>query len=85
MSNKKLNIMSLSMDPDMQDKLKRFATQKEVSVSKLVRDLVDKYLVSEEDVVPVIIKIPLHLKGDAENLQKWLDAKTAALVQALCG
>jgi len=83
MSNKKLNIMSLSVEPEMQDKLKRFAKAKEVSVSKLVRDLVDKYLVAEEDVIPVILKIPQKLKGDQENLQKWMDTKSAAIVKAL--
>jgi hypothetical protein len=85
MSNKKLNIMSLSMEPDMQEKLKRHAKQKEVSVSKLVRDLVDKYLVADEDVTPVLLKIPNQLKGERENLQKWLETKASALVKALCG
>lgn len=81
--NKKLNIMSLSVEPEMQDKLKRYAKTRDVSVSKLVRDLVDKYLVAEEDVIPVILKIPTKLRGDAENLQKWMDMKSAAIVKAL--
>jgi hypothetical protein len=80
---KKLNIMSLSVEPEMQDKLKRFAKAKEVSVSKLVRDLVDKYLVAEDDVIPVILKIPNKLKGDQESLQKWMEQKSAAIVKAL--
>lgn len=81
--NKKLNIMSLSVEPEMQEKLKRYAKVRDVSVSKLVRDLVDKYLVAEEDVIPVILKIPTRLRGDQENLQKWIDTKGAAIVKAL--
>ena len=80
--NKK-HIMSLSMEPDLQNKLKTFAKVKEVSVSKIIRDLVDKYLVIEDDIIPVILKIPTRLKGDRENLQKWLDVKAEAIAKAL--
>lgn len=83
MPNKKLNIMSLSIEPEMQDRLKKIAKAKGVSVSKMIRDLVDKFLVVDEDSIPVILKIPLHMKSEPESLQKWLDAKTAAIVKAL--
>jgi antitoxin component of RelBE/YafQ-DinJ toxin-antitoxin module len=83
MSNKKLNIMSLSIEPEMQDRLKKVAKAKGVSVSKMIRDLVDKYLVVDDDSIPVILKIPSHMKGEPESLQNWLDAKTAAIVKAL--
>lgn len=75
--------MSLSVEPEMQDKLKRHAKTRDVSVSKLVRDLVDKYLVAEDDVIPVILKIPTKLRGDQENLQRWMDTKSSAIVKAL--
>lgn len=84
MTTKKNNIMSLSLDPDTQDKLRLHAKQKtNGNVSKLIRDMVDKYLVADDDVIPVIIKIPIHLKGDQENLQKWLETRTQAVVKAL--
>ncbi len=81
--NKKLNIMSLSVEPEMQEKLKKYAKSKDISVSKLIRDLVDKYLVAEDDIIPVILKIPTKLKGDPENLQKWMETKSSAIVKAL--
>lgn len=81
--SKKLNIMSLSVEPEMQAKLKIYAKARDVSVSKLVRDLVDKYLVVEDEFIPVILKIPTKLRGDTENLQKWIDTKSAAIVKAL--
>lgn len=82
--SKKANIMSLSLDQDTQDKLKCHAKQKtNGNVSKLIRDLSDKYLVVEDDVIPVILKVPLHLKGDADNLKQWLDVKVGGIVKAL--
>jgi hypothetical protein len=36
--NKKSNIMSLSVEPEMQDHLKKEAKKKGISVSKLMRD-----------------------------------------------
>jgi len=81
---KKNNIMSLSLDPDTQDKLRLHAKQKtNGNVSKLIRDMVDKFLVIEDDVIPVILRIPLHLKGDQENLKIWLDSRVTAVINAL--
>ncbi len=81
---KKSHIMSLSLDPDTQEKLKLYARQKtNNNVSKLIRDLVDKYLVCEDDVIPVILKIPVDLKGDSDSLEKWLKARSSAIVKAL--
>ena len=39
-NNKKPNIMSLSMDIEIQDLLKKVAKKRNISVSKLVRDMV---------------------------------------------
>ncbi len=81
--NKTKNILSLSMEPEMQELLKKHAKKKGISVSKLVRDLVEKFLVTDEEVVPVILKIPNQLKGNEEALQKWMDARSNAIVKAL--
>lgn len=82
--NKKSNIMSLSVEPEMQEHMKAVAKKKQVSVSKLVRDLVEKYLpANEDDVNVVILKIPGELKGHPEDLRKWLDVRTNGIVKAL--
>ncbi len=82
--NKNKNILSLSGFPsEMQDYLDKCAKKKGITRSKLLRDLVDKYLVLDEDVIPVILKIPAALKGDQEGLQKWLDARSKGIVKAL--
>jgi len=82
--NKKNNIMSLSMEPEMQEHLKNAAKKKQCSVSKLIRDMVVRYLpASEEDVHMVILKIPAELKGQPEEVRKWLDIRTEGIVKAI--
>ncbi len=84
MTTKKNNIMSLSLDPDTQDKLRLHAKQKtNGNVSKLIREMVEKFLVLEDDVIPVILRVPIHLKGDSENLKTWLDTRLNAVHKAL--
>lgn len=81
---KNTNVLSLSLDPQTEEKLKLQAAQKtNGNVSKLVREMLNKYLVAEDDVIPVIIKIPIQLRGDQEGLQKWLDVKSQVIVKAL--
>lgn len=84
--NKKANIMSLSVEPEMQDHLKKEAKKKGVSVSKLMRDLIEKYLPEQEEGVEldtIILRIPRELRTNTEELKKWLDIRTAGIVKAL--
>lgn len=82
MSKKK--IMSLSIEPEKHQLLKAIADKKtDGNVSQLLCEMVDKYLVSDEDVTPVILKVPNALKADKEGMKKWLDAKAAAILKAL--
>lgn len=80
---KNVSIVSLSLNPEMHQRLKRCAKQKGDSVSKVVRDLVDKYLISDDDIIPVILKIPVEFKGDSKELKKWLDIKADAILRVL--
>lgn len=87
MTSKKSNIMSLSVDLEIQDRLKKIAKQRNVSVSKLIRDVIDKHLgpdVAEGQVVDtVILKIPSEMKAQPEELRKWLQARFDAVVKGL--
>lgn len=84
MSNKKSNIMSLSVDPEIQERLKKVAKKRNVSVSKLVRDMVDKNLsTTDEDVDTVIFKIPKGVQVSSEELRRWLNLRVDAVVKAL--
>lgn len=82
--NKKSNIMSLSVDPEIQDRLKKVAKKRNVSVSKLVRDTIEKVLGPDEDSVDtVILKIPAELKKDPAELEKWVQTRMMGIVKAL--
>lgn len=86
MSDKKTKIMSLSVETEMQELLKNSAKRVGVSVSQLVRDLVEKYLdlvTNSGEEIPVVFQIPANLKGNPVELKKWLDTRTEAVVKAL--
>jgi len=81
--NKKSNIMSLSVDPEIQERLKRVARRRDVSVSKLVRDMVDKFLNDDDNVDMVVLKVPKTLKEDQEGLRSWLNTRFESVVAKL--
>lgn len=75
--------MSLSIDTELQDRLKQVAKKRNVSVSKLVRDIMDKYLGDEDSTATIILKVPVALKEDPDALQKWFDQRISGVVKAL--
>lgn len=84
MTAKKANIMSLCVDPEIQEKLKQVAKKRNISVSKLVRDLAEKNLPNEgEEVDVVILKIPKDLRKKPDQLTEWFKPRVEAVIQAL--
>lgn len=87
MSDKKLRVMSISVEPEMQELLKNSAKKAGKNVSSLIRDLVENHLaliVNEGEEIPIIIKVPVYLKDDEKGLREWLAAKTQAIIKKLC-
>lgn len=82
-NNKKTNIMSLSIDLEIQEQLKKVAKKRNVSVSKLIRDMVEKNLSGDEETDTVILKIPVAVKVNSEELRKWLTSRVDAIVNKL--
>jgi|688.fasta_scaffold00059_120 hypothetical protein len=80
---KKVNIMSLSMDLDIQDRLKIVAKKRDVSVSKLIRDLADKFLNEEDNVDMVVLKIPKDLRKEKDMLKSWIDQRVELIIKTL--
>ena len=85
MTTKKGTIMSLSIDPDIQEQMKAVAKKRDISVSKLIRDMAEKNLPVNEDeeIDTVIFKIPAAVKSNPETLRQWLTARVDAVVKAL--
>lgn len=84
---KKVKIMSLSLDPEMHDLIKNSAKKLgHKNVSQLIRDLVSRYIglmVNDSEEIPVIIRVPESLVSDPERLKAWLGAKADAIAKAL--
>lgn len=81
--SKKANIMSLSMDVDIQEKLKVVAKNRNISVSKLIRDLADKYINEEDNVDVVILKVPKELRTQPDALRTWMYQRTELAIKTL--
>lgn len=82
----KRKTMSLSIDPELYYRVRAVADRNpEANLSRVVTDLVRKYLGTVEDdtVTPIVLKLPNHLRGKPEELRAWLDGKSFAIVQAL--
>ncbi|MEI8270501.1 MAG: CopG family transcriptional regulator [bacterium] len=79
--------MSLAVDLDFQERLKKVAKQRNISVSKLIRDVVDKHLGpdgNDENLHDtVILKIPKQLKVSPEQLRSWLQVRFENIVNVL--
>lgn len=86
-TSKQSKNMSLAVDSDIQDRLKKVAKQRDTSVSKLIRDILVKHLGAdvEDGVVvdTVILKIPASLKANSEELKKWLQVRCDSIVKAM--
>lgn len=80
-------ILSLSIDSEFQERVKKEAKRKDVSVSKLIRDIVEKSLPpdSEEGTVydTIILKVPSDAKTDSDTLSNWLKPRFDLIVRNL--
>lgn len=80
-------ILSLSIDIDFQERVKKEAKRKNISVSKLIRDIVEKSLPPEggdNNVYDtIILKIPSEAKSTKESLNDWLTPRINMIVSNL--
>lgn len=83
--SKKLNIMSLSIEPELHELLKEHAKRRSMSVSEFVRKWLDKYPFNTDNVIPVVVDIPEALTRDKNALNAFLAKKSQAIVSVLCG
>ena len=68
------------MEPEIQTFLKQYAEAKNVSASSVVRELIQKYLITDQETTKVVLNIPKKYLTNVDNLQTWLSAKLKALV-----
>jgi len=88
MPSQKYKNVSISMESHHHEALKSAANKQKLpgeqaSSSKVVRELVDRYLVDLDEVVPIFLKVPIHLKEDSDELEKWLKIRFDAILNKL--
>lgn len=83
----KKKVMSLSIDPELQDELKAAKKRSGYdSVSAILCDLAARHLdlvVNDGEEIPVILRVPSELRGNREGLEQWFSMKTTAIVERL--
>lgn len=74
--------LNVLLDPDRLQRLKDYAKAHHTTVPKLVREFVDRYL-TEDDVTPVLLKVPKSLVGKQPDLENWLAMRAVGIVKVL--
>lgn len=91
--NKK--VMSLAIRPELHDDLKRFSKRKGLSVSTYIGNLLEQVIKLnpdddpmiigkpvDEEITPVVLKIPAALKSDPDQFHKWMEVQTTGMLKA---
>jgi hypothetical protein len=76
----KIKNMSVALDADFQERLKKVATKKNVSVSSLIRETLEKYLLADSNSIKLVISLPKEIVADSKRLETWLNQKTQGIV-----
>jgi predicted CopG family antitoxin len=96
--SKNKKVMSIAICPELHADLKKYTSRKNMSVSEYLGDLIEKAVKvdvdedpivigksSENDVKSVVLKVPVNLIGNRENLQKWMEVQSNGIVNKLAG
>ena len=71
------------MDPDVYESIQKTAEKRGVSVSELVEYLIERFPLENDQIKPIVLKVPVDIMEDKESLKNWLDLKVDALVNYL--
>jgi uncharacterized radical SAM superfamily protein len=94
--SKNKKVMSIAIRPDLHDELKRFSKRKGLSASTYIGNLVEQAVKLnidddpmvigkpvDDEVVPVVLKIPAALKNYPDKLKQWMDVQSNGIVKAM--
>jgi len=76
----KIKNMSIALDYGFQERLRSLASSKGISVSSLIRETLDKYLMAEANTVKIVLNVPKETVADSQKLESWLNQKCRALL-----
>ena len=94
--SKNKQVMSIAIVPELKENLTKYAKRKGLSASAYVGSLIEKatklniddeiVMIGkpvDEDVKPVVLKIPMALRSDPEALRKWMNSQVDGIVNKL--
>lgn len=80
---KKLSIMSISIEPEMHERLKEYTERNGTDVSKFVRKWLAQYPFDKDNVVPIVFDVPKSLFGNKAALDQYIGDLAKQLVGML--
>jgi len=94
--SKNKKVMSIAIKPELHDELKKLSKRKGMSASTYIGNLVEQALKlnpdddaivvgkpADEDVMPVILKVPSSLIDNYEKLKNWMDVQSNGILKAI--
>jgi hypothetical protein len=93
-ANKK--VMSIAIRPELHDELKRYSKRKGISASMYIGILIEQAVKlnidddpmvigkpPEEDVIPIVLKLPVAFKNHPERLKQWMEVQSNGIIKAM--
>lgn len=94
--SKNKKVMSIAIRPELHDELKRFSKRKGLSASTYIGNLIEQAVKLnidddpmvigkpvDDEVVPVVLKIPASLKSNPDKLRQWMEIQSNGIVKAM--
>jgi hypothetical protein len=94
--SKNKKVMSIAILPELHEELRKLSKRKGISASTYVGNLVEQAVKlnpdddpvifgkpSDEDVSPVVLKVPSSLLNNFDKFKSWLDVQTAGILKAM--
>jgi len=94
--SKNKKVMSIAIVPALHEELKRYSRRKGMSASAYVGNLIEQSVALnidddpmvigkpiDEEVTPVVLKVPVAFKSDPEQLKKWLASQMSGIYKAM--
>lgn len=88
--------MSLAITPDMHEELKKISIRKGLSASAYICQLLEQAFKlnpdddamvigksPDDDIVPVVLKVPNAYRSDPEKLKQWMQIQVDGIVKAM--
>lgn len=94
--SKNKKVMSIAIKPELHEDLKKLSKRKGVSTSTYIGNLMEQAVKLnpdddpmvigkpvDEEVIPVVLKIPAMLKNNPEKLKQWMEVQSTGIVKAM--